>query len=121
MKPRIQPAEEIRAEFVAGTARGSGTLLDLSADGLFVRTPLLPRSGPVAMVLFTPRGNEVRVAGLVRWNTARTSFRATGFGVRLTASGADYSALLESAQSRARGATRSRSRAAPPGSGSPRR
>jgi hypothetical protein len=121
MNPRIRPAEDIRAEFVAGTARGSGTLLDLSADGLFVRTPLLPRRGPVTMVLVTPQGHEVRVAGLVRWNTARTNFRATGFGVRLTASGSDYSALLDSAQRRTASATRSRSPAAPPGSGSPRR
>jgi PilZ domain len=95
---RIPPAEDIRAEFSAGAAHGFGRLLDISADGLFVRSALLPPRGPVYMVLRTPTGREIRVAGEVRWNTAGKRFRASGFGVRLTGPGRDYNALLTRAR-----------------------
>src|SRR5262245_36467173 len=117
---RIAPRENIRAEFVAGTARGRGTLLDLSSSGLFVRSPLLPRQGPVTMVLTTDSGTEVLVAGQVRWSSGRTAFRATGFGVRLTAAGSDYGALLESAREASGPVSGPRRPAGRPGSGSPR-
>ena len=50
------------------------------------------------MVLRTPTGREIRVAGEVRWNTAGKRFRASGFGVRLTGPGHDYTALLTRAR-----------------------
>jgi PilZ domain-containing protein len=97
-RTRIPPAEDIRAEFSAGAARGFGRLLDISAGGLFVRSALLPPRGPVYMVLRTPTGREIRVAGEVCWNTAGKRFRASGFGVRLTGPGRDYNALLTRAR-----------------------
>lgn len=95
---RIPPAEDIRAEFSAGAAHGYGRLLDISADGLFIRSALLPGKGPVQMVLRTPTGREIRVAGEVRWNTTGRRFRASGFGVRLTGAGRDYNVLLTRAR-----------------------
>jgi hypothetical protein len=95
---RIPPAEDIRAEFSAGPAHGYGRLLDISAEGLFVRSALLPPRGPVYMVLRTPTGREIRVSGEVRWNTAGKRFRASGFGVRLVGPGRDYTALLTRAR-----------------------
>jgi hypothetical protein len=97
-RTRIPPAEDIRAEFSAGAARGYGRLLDISADGLFVRSALLPPRGPVHMVLRTPTGREIRVAGEVRWNTAGKRFRASGFGVRLSGVGREYKLLLTRAR-----------------------
>ena len=95
---RIPPAEDIRAEFSAGAAHGYGRLLDISAEGLFVRSALLPPRGPVHVVLRTPTGREIRVAGEVRWNTAGKRFRASGFGVRLSGTGRDYNPLLARAR-----------------------
>jgi hypothetical protein len=97
-KTRIPPAEDIRAEFNAGAAHGFGKLLDISAAGLFIRSALLPERGPVYMVLRTPSGREIRVAGVVRWNTRGKRFRASGFGVRLIGAGRDYTALLTRAR-----------------------
>jgi hypothetical protein len=97
-RKRIPPAEDIRAEFNAGASHGFGRLLDISDAGVFVRSALLPPRGPVYMVLRTPSGREIRVAGEVRWNTAGKHFRASGFGVRLNGPGRDYRALLTRAR-----------------------
>jgi len=91
---RFPPAEDVRAEFSAGAARGFGRVLDISDGGLFVRSTLLPATGPVRITLRTPTGREIRMVGEVRWNTAGKRFRASGFGVRLHVAGRDYVSLL---------------------------
>jgi hypothetical protein len=100
-QPRVRLVQLVRAEFVTETSRGDGRVQDLSSDGFFVRSPLLPPDGVrVAVVLVSPSGRKIAVEGTVRWNTASLTDRGerSGFGVRLTRFGDDYLHFADGAQ-----------------------
>ena len=101
---RYRPGDRLRSHFQIGEARGEGHISDLSSEGLFVHSPLLPEDGAIASIAFqTPEGHEITVQGRVRWSTrdtgAITGFRS-GFGVRLSRFGTDYSAFLNALRRR---------------------
>ena len=84
---RIRLQGPVDATFVAGSARGTGRLFDVSLGGFFVQVPLLPPPGSsVAAALETPSGWRMTIEGVVRWNTAKLDgpYATCGFGVRIT-------------------------------------
>ncbi len=100
-KRRIHLSEPIRAAFVAGNSEGRGVVQDVSLEGFFVRSPLLPREGTSIVAAFkTLSGGRVSVHGIVRWNTANldTSTLGTcGFGVSVTRRSGDYIGFVDGA------------------------
>jgi hypothetical protein len=95
---RIRTPDTIPALYRVGTARGGGSIRDLSPGGLFVLSPMLPSEGePIAVAFRAPDGRGIAVRGIVRWNTATEGARGArraGFGVELIDAGDDYHALV---------------------------
>jgi hypothetical protein len=79
----------IRAAFEAGELRGVGHVKNISKEGLFLRSEILPAPGSEVRILFHDRqGNKIELHGNVRWTTAqlgRESGARPGFGVQLAA------------------------------------
>ena len=77
----------IPVRFLAGTLRAQGHVKNLSQEGLFIRSHVLPRPGDEVVVAFTsPQGLKIEIAGFVRWTTEQFPSAKTvppGFGVRL--------------------------------------
>ncbi len=93
---RFPPSGVISATFAVGTIAGQGRVENLSRDGLFLRTPVLPKEGePIRITLRPPTGASIDVRGEVCWNSVSLA-EATppGFGVALFDYGSDYSALI---------------------------
>ncbi len=83
------------ATYFVGQAQGEGHVQNLSADGLFLRSPMLPKEGGRVVITFTtPNGREVAVEGAIRWSTEDTTV-PSGFGVRLSSFGDDYLVVVE--------------------------
>ncbi len=97
---RIKAPLGVPAWFTLRGARGEGKISDLSFEGLFVHSPMLPREGEEIAVSFqVPGADEITVHGAVRWNTSTADPSVglrSGFGVRLSRFGVDYSAFLNS-------------------------
>jgi hypothetical protein len=96
--PRYRLREPLSLTFLAGSSRGVGRIEDLSRTGIFVRSAMLPESGVrVETLLKTASGQLIAVAGVVQWNTASVASkrRQSGFGLRVTAHGAEYLGLVE--------------------------
>ena len=77
-----QPKPEIRrvtrsvaripATFLCGTTHGNGYIKNLSQEGLFLRTDMLPAKGDsVSVSFFVPDGSKIQVFGTLRWTTAQ--------------------------------------------------
>jgi hypothetical protein len=101
---RIRLSRPVNAAFVAGTARGQGSILDVSQGGIFVRSPLLPSGGTnLAASIELPSGRTIAVQGIVQWNTAHLEARleTPGFGVRLTLVPPEYLGFVDGALSAA--------------------
>jgi hypothetical protein len=79
--------KRIPAAFEAGRLRGKGHIKNVSKEGLFVRTEVLPTPGDDVRVIFHDRnGSKIEVRGTVRWTTAqlaRTQKAKPGFGVHI--------------------------------------
>ena len=96
--PRYRLREPLELAFLAGSSRGVGRVEDLSRTGLFVRSAVLPAFGSrVESLLKTSSGQLISVQGTVQWNTAGVTSKKfqSGFGVRVTAHGAEYCGLVE--------------------------
>jgi DNA-directed RNA polymerase specialized sigma24 family protein len=64
--------KRIPAAFEAGQLRGKGHIKNVSKEGLFVRTTVLPPTGTDVRVIFHDRtGSKIEVHGTVRWTTAQ--------------------------------------------------
>jgi hypothetical protein len=77
----------IRAAFEAGELRGVAHVKNISKEGLFLRSDILPPPGSEVRILFHDRrGDKIELYGCVRWTTAQlggdTGARP-GFGVQL--------------------------------------
>lgn len=100
-KRRITLSEPIRTAFVAGSSEGRGIVQDVSLEGFFVRSPLLPREGtPIIAAFKTMSGSRVSVHGIVRWNTASVDTQTLdtcGFGVHITKRSTDYLGFVDGA------------------------
>jgi hypothetical protein len=77
--------KRIPAAFESGKLRGKGHIKNVSKEGLFLRTSVLPPVGEEVRVLFHDRkGSKIEVRGLVRWTTDQLplgSKAKPGFGV----------------------------------------
>jgi hypothetical protein len=77
--------KRIPAAFEAGKLRGKGHIKNVSKEGLFVRSDVLPERGGEVRVLFHDRnGEKIEVRGLVRWTTKQLpagTKAKSGFGV----------------------------------------
>ncbi len=97
---RVNLGETARAAFISDNSRGEGWVQEVSPEGLFLRSPMLPPDGTVVKVLIgCPSGRKIAVEGVVRWNTAPMPERghSSGFGVRLTKFGDEYQAFVDGA------------------------
>ena len=77
----------IRAAFEAGELRGVGHVKNISKEGLFLRSDILPPPGSEIRILFHDRrGDKIELHGCVRWTTAQLPDKSArpGFGVQLT-------------------------------------
>jgi hypothetical protein len=90
LERRKSPRKRARVscELLIGNHRGSGTVLDLSRDGLFVQTDAhLPRGVPIEVHLHFPEGQTVAVrATLAHWRRVARSLVSVardGVGLRL--------------------------------------
>jgi len=79
--------KRIPASFEAGQVRGKGHIKNVSKEGLFVRTSVLPPVGEDVRVIFPDRtGSKIEVHGTVRWTTqqlAKEQKAKPGFGVHI--------------------------------------
>ena len=77
--------KRIPAAFESGRLRGKGHIKNVSKEGLFLRTSVLPPVGDDVRVIFHDRkGSKIEVHGLVRWTTDQLplgSKAKPGFGV----------------------------------------
>lgn len=77
--------KRIPAAFEAGKLRGKGHIKNISKEGLFVRTDVLPIAGASVRIVFHDRhGSKVEVRGTIRWTTAQLppeEKAKPGFGV----------------------------------------
>lgn len=77
--------KRIPAAFEAGKLRGKGHIKNVSKEGLFLRTNVLPSSGASVRIVFHDRhGSKIEVRGTVRWTTAQLppdEQAKPGFGV----------------------------------------
>ena len=76
--------KRIPAFFTSGSLHGDGYIKNLSKEGVFVRTDLLPEPGEAVQVLIkSPTGEKVEITGTVRWTTEQFPGRdpQPGFGM----------------------------------------
>ena len=78
---------------------GKGYIRNVSRDGMFLRTDVLPAPGePVSVTFVDLRGHKVEVDGTVRWNTGQldpAEHAKPGFGMRIEHARSDYLAFYE--------------------------
>ena len=85
--------------FRAKSVQGRGHVLDVSEEGLFVRTKSIPDQGEDVQISFsTPDGRRVALKGMI-WRTEQNG-RRTGFGVRLLDACEEYLQFVKKIQAR---------------------
>jgi hypothetical protein len=89
----------IPVRFETHSVRASGQIKNLSKEGLFIRSNVLPMAGdPVTMRFEARDGRKLELWGEVRWTTAQMSDHESahpGFGVLLNQASADYQEFFE--------------------------
>ena len=91
--------KRIPAFFTAGSLHGDGYVKNLSKEGLFVRTDLLPEALQAVQVLIRKSdGHKLEVNGTVRWTTNEHPGRDkhTGFGMQIDPLTDEYREFYES-------------------------
>ncbi len=91
--------KRIPAAFESGKLRGKGYIKNISKEGLFVRTSVLPNAGSAVRIVFHDRnGSKVEVRGTVRWTTLQLPPEETakpGFGVFIEPGNDEFSEFFE--------------------------
>ena len=86
--------KRIPAAFEAGKLRGKGHIKNVSKEGLFLRTSVLPALGDDVRVIFHDRtGSKIEVRGTVRWTTKqlpREEQAKPGFGLHIPRGNEDF-------------------------------
>ncbi|HXJ36447.1 MAG TPA: PilZ domain-containing protein [Candidatus Eisenbacteria bacterium] len=92
-KPKVERRKlrrilkRIPASFEAGQVRGKGHIKNVSKEGLFLRTSVLPNVGDEVRVIFPDRtGSKIEARGTVRWTTLQLPVEQQakpGFGVHV--------------------------------------
>lgn len=85
--------------YVGESAHGSGYVKNVSREGLFLRTDILPQpQESVNVVFYLPEGGKIEVQGLVCWTTEEVSDEPKprpGFGIRIENSDTPYLSFYE--------------------------
>ncbi len=91
--------KRIPAAFEAGKLRGKGHIKNISKEGLFLRTSVLPAAGTAVRVVFHDRhGSKVEVRGTVRWTTEQLPPQEQakpGFGVYIEPRNDEFNEFFE--------------------------
>jgi hypothetical protein len=91
--------KRIPAAFEAGSLRGKGHVKNVSKEGLFLRSSVLPPVGCDVRVIFHDRnGSKIQVLGTVRWTTDQlpASEKAKpGFGVYIPRGNGEFDEFFE--------------------------
>ncbi len=86
--------KRIPAAFEAGQLRGKGHIKNVSKEGLFLRTNVLPAVGDDVRVIFHDRtGSKIEVRGTVRWTTQQLPIAEQakpGFGLHIPRGNEDF-------------------------------
>lgn len=91
--------KRVPIRFEAGGLRGQGHIKNMTKEGLFIRSHLLPEPETrVRIEISTKDGSKVEVDGQVRWTTAQLGDVSAppGFGVMITARTPEFLELFES-------------------------
>ena len=78
--------KRIPIRFEAGGLRGQGHIKNLTKEGLYVRSHLLPEPGTrIHIEIVSHDGSKVEIPAVVRWTTAqlREATGTPGFGVMI--------------------------------------
>ena len=107
-KPKVPPVERRRlrrimkripAAFEAGALRGKGHIKNVSKEGVFLRSSVLPPVGSDVRVLFHDRnGSKIEARGIVRWTTDQLSAAEKakpGFGVHIPRGNEEFDEFFE--------------------------
>jgi len=84
-------------EFTQGSLRGTGVTGDISRRGMFVRSNLVPGTGPVLrLTVNLPGGRKLALTGRVvrSVDTADPASAPTGFGLRLVDDWPEYDEIF---------------------------
>jgi hypothetical protein len=91
--------KRIPAAFESGALRGKGHVKNVSKEGLFVRSSVLPPVGSDVRVIFPARnGSKIQVLGTVRWTTDQlpaAEKAKPGFGVYIARGNDDFDEFFE--------------------------
>jgi uncharacterized protein (TIGR02266 family) len=87
----------IPVQFQSGTRRGTGHVKNLTQEGMFIRSHILPETGDNIHVTFTtPEGRKIEIEGVVRWTTEQMDQACPlGFGIRLVRVDEEYLRFFE--------------------------
>lgn len=89
----------IRARFEAPSVHARGYIKNVSRDGLFIRTDMLPATGdPVSITFVDQWDHKIEVYGTVGWTNTRLNPRVgtePGFGVQLDRPGPEFLEFFE--------------------------
>ncbi len=78
--------KRIPIRFEAGGLRGQGHIKNLTKEGLYIRSHLLPEPGTgICVEIVSHDGSKVEIRAVVRWTTAqlRDASGTPGFGVMI--------------------------------------
>lgn len=91
--------KRIPVQFETASVRSGGHIKNLSKQGVFVRSNVLPMPGDrVSLVIERRDGSKVEAAGVVRWTTAQLGdpeIAQPGFGVELSAANREFESFFE--------------------------
>ncbi len=91
--------KRIPIRFEAGGLRGQGHIKNLTKEGLYVRSHLLPEPGTrIHIEIVGHDGSKVDVPGVVRWTTGQlhNARGAPGFGVMIEQRTPEFLGFFES-------------------------
>ena len=91
--------KRIPIRFAAGGLRGQGHIKNLTKEGLYVRSHLLPEPGTRIQIEIVSRdGSKVEISGVVRWTTGQLhdASGTPGFGVMLEQPTPEFLGFFES-------------------------
>ena len=93
------PGKRIAAVFEATGSSGKGYVRNVSREGMFLRTNVLPAPGePVRVIFVDSQGRTVEASGSVSWNTGQldpAKDAKPGFGMRIEHVSGEYLAFYE--------------------------
>ncbi len=91
--------KRIPIRFEADGLRGQGHIKNLTKEGLYIRSHLLPEPGTrIRIEIVSPDGSKVEIPGVVRWTTAqlREATGMPGFGVMIEQRTPEFLGFFES-------------------------